>query len=117
PARRRTARTEVEVREPGLPAAVAPLGAQHDEVVRADRLHLAPRLAAAAGGVERRSVFDDDALVARGERLLEHPPAVLGIGRERARYLQVRRDLLQPRGALLEGHVEQVLAVDVEHVE
>ena len=66
------ARAEVEVREPALPPAVAPLGAEHDEVVRAHRLDLPPRLAAAAGRVQRRGVLDDDALVPGRERLVEH---------------------------------------------
>ena len=57
PAGPRVARAEVEVRQPPLPAPVAPLRAEHDEVVGAHRLHLAPRLAAPAGGVERLASF------------------------------------------------------------
>ena len=37
------ARAEVQVRQPAAAAAVAPLGREHDEIERADRLHLAPR--------------------------------------------------------------------------
>src|SRR5581483_9215460 len=38
----RVAGAEVEVREPPLTPAVAPLGSEHHQVVRADGLHLAP---------------------------------------------------------------------------
>ncbi len=44
----RVARAEVEVREPALAAAVAPLGGEHDEVERVPRLDLEPAGAAAA---------------------------------------------------------------------
>src|SRR5207237_6426582 len=85
--------------------------------VGATRLPLPPGLAAAARAVERRGVFHDDALMAGAERLLEHALSLGGIGREDARDLEVRRDRRQPRGALLERRVEEVLAVDVEHIE
>jgi hypothetical protein len=58
--------TEVEVRQPALTPAVSPLGGQHDEVERAHRLHLAPRLTATAGLVRRRCRLHHDALVTRG---------------------------------------------------
>ena len=47
------ARAEVEVREPALPAPVAPLGGEHDEVERVHRLDLEP--AGARGGRPRRA--------------------------------------------------------------
>src|SRR2546421_4343000 len=65
-------RAEVEVREPAAAASVAPLGAEHNEVVGADRLDLAPGPAAPACGVRRGGVFDDDALVTCLERSLEY---------------------------------------------
>src|SRR5436190_14295387 len=87
---RRVARTEVQVRETALTPAVAPLGAEHDQVEGAHGLHLPPGLPAPPGGVRRRRILDDDALVAGSERGVEHPLGFLDVGREGARNLQLR---------------------------
>src|SRR5205823_5828202 len=99
---------------PTLAAAVAPLCAEDDEVVGPHRLHLAPRLAAAARAVEGRGVLHDDAFVTRTERLVEDALGGLRIRGHDRRDLEVRRDRLEPPGALLERRVEEVDAVDVE---
>src|SRR5207253_932547 len=96
----RIAGAEVEVREPAAAAPVAPLRAEHDEVVRPNRLHLEPGLAAAAGGVQRRGVLDDDALVAGAERLLEDALPFGRIRRHDAGDPELRRDPRERRGPL-----------------
>src|SRR5205085_10437975 len=88
----RVARAKVEVREPAAPAPMAPLGAEHDEVIGADGLDLAPRLAAAAGGVERSCILDHDSLVAGAKRLVENALTLEPAGREDRRDLELRRD-------------------------
>jgi hypothetical protein len=55
--------------------------------------------------------------VPRAQRVVEHLLRGVGVRGDHARDLQVRRDGLEPRGALLERRVEQVLALDVEDVE
>ncbi len=100
------------------PPPVAPLGAEHDEVVRPHRLHLAPRLAAPAGGVQRRRVLDDDALVpgARAPRRAR-AAASSALAVKTPGILSCRRDRLEPRAALAQRRVEQIVAVDVQDVE
>ena len=56
----------------------APLDGEHHEVEGVDRLDLHPGRAAAAGGVGRVEVLDDDALVAGGEHLGDERLGLLG---------------------------------------
>ena len=110
---------EVDVGEPALAPARAPLDGEHDEVEGVDRLDLDPGRAAAPGGVGRREVLDHDALVAGGEHVGERTPrpppasAVTSRGTRNAGGHQ----RLERRGALGAGRVEQVAAVEVQHVE
>ena len=73
-----TARAEVQVRQPTLAPAVAPLGREHDEVERPHRLHLAPRAAAPTGVVGRVERLHHHALVAGGERVVEERRGLVG---------------------------------------
>ena len=107
----------MQVGEPALPAAVSPLRAEHDEIVRPHRLHLAPGLAAPAGRVRGRGVLHDDALVSGAEGFVQDALSLRGVGGEEPGHLELRRDLGEPPRSLLERHVEQVFAVDVEEVE
>src|SRR4051812_10568935 len=107
----------MEIRQPAAAPAMTPLGAEDDEVVGPDRLHFAPGLAATACRVDGGSVLDNDALVPGPECLLEDTLGRLGIRRDHARDLQVRRERLEPCGALVKRGVEQVVSVDVEDVE
>src|SRR5437660_1180464 len=70
-ARRRIARTEVEVREPAPAAAVTPFRGQHHQIERAGGLDLEPRSAAIARFVGRIERFGHHALVSAGERGLD----------------------------------------------
>src|SRR5205823_11597330 len=106
-------RAQVQVRKPALAPSVAPFGGEHHKVVGPDRLYLAPRSAPSPGGVEGGSVFDDNAFMAGAERFVQNSLRLLRITGEDARNLELRGDLLEPGGALLQGCVEQVLAVDV----
>src|ERR671919_599721 len=81
-ARGRVAGAEVEIREPPAPAAVSTLRAEYDEVVRAHRFHLEPRLAAPACGIERLRVLHDDSFVPGAQRLGQHALALFGAGSE-----------------------------------
>ena len=87
------------------------------QVVSANRLDLAPRLAAPTGRVRRHGVLDDDALVARAQRLIEDPLSLTRIRGEDGGDLQVRRDRLKPARTDLQRRVEQGLAVEVQQVE
>src|SRR5919108_243311 len=98
-------------------APVAPLGAEDDEVVAANRLHLAPCLAAPAGGVERARVLYDHALVPGAERLVEDSLRFLLLRGKNAGDLELGREPVESGGALLQRRVEQVVAVDVQPVE
>ena len=51
--------------------------------------------------------------MAGAERFVQNSLRLLRITGEDARNLELRGDLLEPGGALLQGCVEQVLAVDV----
>ena len=55
--------------------------------------------------------------MARGERLLEHALALRRVARQHARDPHVAGDRVEPRRALGQRHVEQVVAVEVQHVE
>ena len=113
----RVAGAEVQVGQPPLPAAMAPLGPEHHQVIGLHRLDLAPRLAAPPRRVHRGGVLDDDALVARGDRLVEHALGLAGVAGEDARDPVGRRDLLQPSDPLVQRRVQEILAVDVQDVE
>ena len=63
------ARAEVDVAQPALPAAVAPLGGEHDEVERVRRLDLEPARPAASRLVRSVERLHHHALVAVRERL------------------------------------------------
>ena len=117
-ARARIAGAEVEVREPALPAAVAPFGTEHDEVVRPHRLDLAP--APCRDGPPRTERWRPSRPRLRGR------PAATRRGRARP---SSGSDVMTPGilscGAIAsslaarscERRVEQVVAVGVQHVE
>ena len=97
---------------------MAPLRGEHDEVQRVDRLDLEPRGAAPAGGVRRVERLHHDALVPGGDGGVERRLRGRGIAGHRPRDPVLgRHDPLEHRGALGERGVEQVVAVDVQHVE
>jgi hypothetical protein len=73
------------------PRAVAPLGAEHDQIVGPHRLHLQPCLAAPDGAVSRGRVLDEEALVAGARRLVEDAAGRLLVGGEDAGDLELRR--------------------------
>jgi hypothetical protein len=109
---------EVQVGQPALPAPMSPLDGEHYQVERVARLHLDPPRATAPGRVRRGERFHHDSLVTVGE----------GIGEELGRLVQVcgheprhnhffRNDTGQCRMSLLVGQVEQVPAVEMQHVE
>ena len=77
----RVARAEVQVREPALAPAAAPLHGQHHEVERVRRLELEPVEAALAGGVGRGQRLGHQALVSGVERLVEESLGLLGVAR------------------------------------
>ncbi len=68
----------MEVAQLALPAAVAPLGREDDEVERGCPLYLHPGGAAPSRLVGRIERLHDDALVAAGERVLEESLRVVG---------------------------------------
>ena len=67
-ARHRIAGAEVQVGQPALPAAAAPLGRQHHQIQGVRQLQLQPLLAAAAGAVQRAQPLGHGALVPGGQR-------------------------------------------------
>ena len=81
-------------------------------------LDLDPSRSAPAGGVRRGEVLDDDALVPGGDQLVEERLRLLRVGGHPARDEQgLRGDRLQPRETLAGRQVDQVVAVEVQHVE
>ena len=68
------ARAEVDVGQPALAAAVAPLHREDDEVEGVHWLHLDPAGAATAGGVPDGEALDDHAFVAARERVVGRMP-------------------------------------------
>ena len=95
----RIARAEVEVREPALAPAVAPLRREHDEVERVRDLDLEPAGAAPARLVRRVERLDHHALVPARERVLEEraAPRPTSAGLD-PRHAQLLRDPLLERG-------------------
>ena len=109
---------KVKIAEPAAPAAVPPLGGEHDEVQCPDRLHLEPPASAAAGLVGRVERLGHDALVPARERVREEALGLLGrrgLGaRHQERWRYAIGQLCRPAGERL---VEQRDAVEVEQVE
>jgi hypothetical protein len=110
-------RPEVEVGEPALATAVAPLGGQHDEVEGRDRLHLPPHPAPPPGLVGRSGGLDHDALVPRGDGAVEELRCLGGVLGEDRRNPPWARRLVERGETLDEGPLEQVVTVDMETVE
>ena len=108
----------MEVGEPTASAPVSPLGGEHDEIERADRLDLAPRRAASAGLVARVERLDHHAFVPGGERVGKERFGGVADRRSRSPGRAIRRrarvSIDRPFG---EGPVEQVFAVEMQHVE
>ena len=84
----RVARAQVQVAEPSLAAAVAPLGGEHDQVERVRALDLEPAGAAAAGLVRRVERLHHHPLVPARERVVEERLGGLGVLGDRARNAQ-----------------------------
>ena len=123
PAAGRVARAEVQVRQPSLAAAAAPLGGEHDEVERVRALDLEPARAAAArlvGGVER---LRHDAFVAARQRIGIEGLRRADVRRDQARDDERRRHRVGERVEALvrrpvhERHAVAVQAIEEEHRE
>ena len=117
-ARGRVARAQVEVAEPALAAAAAPLGGEDHQVQGVGGLELEPAAAAAAGLVGGLEGLGDQALVAPLQGLLEEGLGgvlVLELG---AGHPQVAGDQVREGAPALGSRpVDPVLAAGVEHVE
>jgi hypothetical protein len=117
-AMRGVTRAQVQVAEPALAPARAPLRGQHHEVQRVRGLELEPAQAAAARVVGRVQRLGHQALVARGQGLVVEVLGRGAIGRDAARDAQRRRHHGVERGhALAARPVDQHLAVGVQRVE
>ena len=95
------ARAEVQVRQPALAPAVAPLGGEHDEVERVRALDLEPARAAAAGLVGRVERLRHHALVAARERVGVEGLGGGDVGGDEARDHERRRQRRGERGEAL----------------
>ena len=108
----------MEVGQPAFPPAVAPFDGQDDQVQGVPWLYLDPAGAAPARGIGRRERLDDDALVTPGDGVLEELRRLVFVGGDQARHQHRRGDHGGERGVPFGvGLVEQVGAVQVQHVE
>ena len=109
---------QVDVGEPALAAAAAPLDGQHDQVEGVHRLDLDPGGAATPGVVRRVHRLHDHALVAEGEGVPDEGRGDLGVvGADAGRAVPLGDQLGERRPPLGAGPVEQVGAVEVQQVE
>src|SRR6185503_12606926 len=108
----------MQIAEPSLSTAAAPLGREHHEIERVRDLELPPCRAAAAGFVEAAGRFRHDPLVTEAERSLEKRLRGGAIARREPRHLepgwQYRAQAIKP---LREGLVDEVLAFGVQAIE
>ena len=107
----------MQVRQPSGAPPVAPLGAEHDQVEGVHRLHLAPGLAASTGLVGGGQRLHHRALVAGIERVDEHGLPDLWVVGRRRRQTPGTGDPVERVEALGQRQIDQVVAVDVQHVE
>ena len=108
---------EVQVREPTVPPAVPPFRGEHDEVERLHRLHLAPRAPATTGVVRRVQRLEHHAFVAGRERAVEERRSLVGGCSHDAGDAPLARERLHDLQSVAEGLVDEIVAVDVQHVE
>src|SRR5207248_3739395 len=111
------ARAEVEVREPAATTTVSPLGREYHEIERPDRLDLPPRRAPATGVVARVERLRHRSLVSGCERAgqeLLGDDRFFGLDR---RHSPRADEAGQDRRAVMQWTVEQVVAVEMQHVE
>ena len=114
----RIAGAKVQVAQPTLASARAPLDSEHHEIERARGLHLEPRRPAASRGVHRIARLGHHAFVPLRKGLLEKPRGLFGTRRKTMRDHQGWRDQRGQRvKALVLRPVEQVVALGVQHVE
>src|SRR5436190_4907826 len=107
----------MQVRQLALPAAVAPLGGQHDEIERVGSLDLEPGAAPPPGFVCRLEPLRHEAFLAGGNRGVEKVLRLLGVGRHKPRgTLRFGHALGENFGARRVRLIEQRRAVQVEHI-
>ena len=96
---------------------MTPLGGKDHQVEGANRLDLVPLRAAATRLIRRFDRLDHHALVARSQRLGPEEFGLSGVGSDQSRDSPRAGDPLQHGQAFVQRGIDQIGAIDVEHIE
>src|SRR5439155_11560153 len=115
---RGVARSQVQVREPSAPPAVAPFGREHDEVEGVGPLDLQPSGTARAGFIGRVQVLGDESFVPGAYRGVEERLRLRGVSRDEVLWApRLRNALREPVVTMSVRLRQQRRAVGVNKVE
>lgn len=107
----------MDVRQPALPTARAPLDRQHHEIEGLARLDLDPAGPSPSGRIGRVERLDHHTFLALAQRAREELGGGSRIRGEQTAHRVRRRHLVEDRETLAQRGVDQVTPVGVQHVE